>query len=227
MGDIGRAEAIDHFGSKSRAVVANRDADLLARPSGGDLNAAVGEIHRVFDQIAEPITDCRIALAARFAGAVGRVSDDDRNPEITVWRHRLFDQCRERRAVEGLACRQFGDLRQYLAAALGLFAQQFDILGIGRAGLERPFDLADHHGDGREWRAELVRGGGGQAVELGQMLLARQHQFGRGERIGELARFLGDLPRVNADIADGEQDREPDADHVDFGELKRVLGIPR
>src|SRR5947207_345191 len=94
MGDIGRAEAIDHFGSKSRAVVANRDADLLARPSGGDLNAAVGEIHRVFDQIAEPITDCRIALAARFAGAVGRVSDNDRNPEITVWRHRLFDQCR-------------------------------------------------------------------------------------------------------------------------------------
>ena len=54
-----------------------------------------------------------------------------------------------------------------------------------------------------------MRRGGSEAVELRQMLLARQHQLGRRQRIGELAGFLGDLPRIDADIADREQDREP------------------
>ena len=89
----------------------------------------------------------------------------------------------------------------------------------GDAGsIARSSSLRDH-GDGRERRAELVRGRGRETVELGQMLLARQHQLGRRERVGELPRLLGDLPRIDADEADREQDREPDADHVERRQL--------
>ncbi len=59
------------------------------------------------------------------------------------------------------------------------------------------------------------------------MLLARQDQFGGRQRIGKLASLFRDLPRIDADIADREQDREPHADHIDFRKLQRVLRIPR
>ena len=59
--------------------------------------------------------------------------------------------------------------------------------------IARSSSLGDHR-DGGERRAELVRGGGREPVELREMLLARQHQLGRRQRVGELARFLGDLP---------------------------------
>ena len=69
--------------------------------------------------------------------------------------------------------------------------------------------------------------GCGEAVELGEMLLARQHQFGRGERIGEFSRLLGDLERVEAGDADREQDREPDAEQVDRRQHQRIIALPR
>src|SRR5215470_15415027 len=69
MGDIGRAEAIDHFGSETGPIIADGDAHLVRRPGGGDLDPAVGEIHRIFDEVAEAVADRGIALAGRFAGA--------------------------------------------------------------------------------------------------------------------------------------------------------------
>ena len=42
-----------------------------------------------------------------------------------------------------------------------------------------------------------MRGGCRKPVELRQMLLACQHQFGRRQRVGELAGFLGQLPSVH------------------------------
>ncbi len=38
-------------------------------------------------------------------------------------------------------------------------------------------------------RAELVGGGGGKPVELGQMLLAGEHQLGRRQRVRQLPRI--------------------------------------
>jgi hypothetical protein len=67
---------------------------------------------------------------------------------------------------------------------------------------------------------------GGKAVELGQMLLARQHQLGRGQRVGELARFLGDLERVEAGDADREHDREPGAGEIDRRQHQRIIRVP-
>ena len=119
---------------------------------------------------------------------------------------------------------QLGELGQDVAAALRLLAQQPHVVGVRRssARVARSSSLAitamvD------ERRAELVRGGRGKPVELRQMLLARQHQLGRGQRVGELARFLGDLPGVDADEADREQDREPHAHHVDRRQLQRIV----
>ena len=60
-------------------------------------------------------------------------------------------------------------------------------------------ELLGHERDGGERRAQFVRGRGRQAVELGEMLLAREHQLGRGERLGELARLLGHPPGIDAD----------------------------
>ena len=72
-----------------------------------------------------------------------------------------------------------------------------------------------------------MRGGGGEAVELGQMLLAGQHQFGGGQRVGKLAGVLGDLDRIEAGDADREQDREPDPEQIDRRQHQRFFALPR
>ena len=89
---------------------------------------------------------------------------------------------------------QLGELGQDGAAALRLLVQQPDVLGVLGIRLDRALELLRDHRDGGERRAELVRGGGGEPVELREMLLAREHELGRGERVGELARLLGELP---------------------------------
>ena len=136
-------------------------------------------------------------------------------------------QCRQRHAVERFARGKLGDLCQDLATALRLLSQQFHVIGIRRIRFERAFNFAHDDRDCGKGRAEFVRCGGRETVELRQMLLACQNQLGCRQRIGKLARLFRDLPRVDADIADREQDREPHPDHIDFRQLKRILGIPR
>ena len=74
--------------------------------------------------------------------------------------------------------------------------------------------------DGRQRRSELVGRRRRQAVELGEVLLAGEHQFGRGQRLGELACLLGDAPSVDACERDAEQDGGPDAAHVEERQLR-------
>src|SRR5262249_60106982 len=123
--------------------------------------------------------------------------------------------------------RQLGKLGENLPAALRLLAQQLDVVRIGRARLEHALELLDDDRDGGERRAELVRGGGREAVELREVLLAREHQLGGGERVGEQARFLGDLPSIDANEAEREQEREPYPEHVFRRQDQRVIALPR
>ena len=102
--------------------------------------------------------------------------------------------------------RQAGQTLQDLAAALALRAQQRHVLAHIRVVAERALHLLGDQRDGGERRAELVRGGGGEAVERREMLLALQHQFGRGERVGEQARFLGDAEGVDGGEGDATTD---------------------
>ncbi len=140
----------------------------------------------------------------------------------------LLDQGRQAHPLEGLArTGQLGELAQDVAATLHLLAQQPDVLDMRRVVAERLFELARHQRDGGERRSELVRRRGREPVELGEMLLAREHDLGRRQRLGELARFLDDLPRIDADIADAQQDGEPDPDHVGLRQLERIVARPR
>ena len=61
-----------------------------------------------------------------------------------------------------------------------------------------PLQFLGDERDGRERRAELVRGCRGEPVELRQVLLAGEHELGGGERLRELARFLRHAPGVDA-----------------------------
>ena len=141
----------------------------------------------------------------RSPGAI----DVDGDAEIAMRRHHFLDQRRQRHAVERLsACRQFGELGEDVAAARGLLAQKPHVVAVRRVGRDRAFQLLGDHRDGGERRAELVRCCGRKPVKLRKMLLARQHQFGRGKRVGELTRLLGDLPGIDADEADREQNAQ-------------------
>ena len=153
--------------------------------------------------------------------------DVDGDAEVAVRRHHLFDQRRQRHAVERLAGREFRQLGQDVAAALRLLAQQPHVVHMRRVRLQRQLQLLDDHRNGRERRAELVGGRGRKPVELRQMLLAREHELGRGQRLGDLPALFGDLPGIDADEADREQDRKPDAQQIDPGQFERIVGVPR
>ena len=142
-------------------------------------------------------------------------------------RHHFLDQRRQRDAVERLAGRQLGQLRENVAAPLRLLAKQPHIVDVGRTRLQRPLQLLDHDCDGRERRAEFVGRGRRQSIELRQMLLARQHQFGRRQSLGDLPALFGDLPGIDPDEADREQDREPDSEQIDPRQFQRIVGVPR
>ena len=130
----------------------------------------------------------------------------DGDAEVPVRRHHLFDQRRQWNAVERLAGGELRQLRQDIAAALRLLAQQPHVVEVRRVCFECQLQFLDDYRDGRQRRAELMGGRRRQAVELRQMLLAREHELGRGQGLGDLPALLGDLPGIDADEADREQD---------------------
>ena len=67
----------------------------------------------------------------------------------------------------------------------------------------------------------------GKAIELRKVLLAGQRQFGRRQRSRQLTRLFRDLPSVDANVANRQQDREPDADHISFRQLEWLFAFPR
>ena len=96
----------------------------------------------------------------------------------------------------------------------------------GEDWVELPLDLAGDDENGGERGAQFMGGGGGEPVQLGEVLLARQHEFGRRERRRDLAQLLGDLPGIHADISEGEKVREPDAEHVDARQFEPAFARP-
>ena len=143
-------------------------------------------------------------------------------------RHGFLDQRRQRHVVERRARGgKLGDLGQNIAAALRLLAQGLEIGGEVVVVVHGLFKLARNQKGRRQRRAEFVGGRRCKAVDLGQMLLARQHQLGRRQRVGKLAGLLGDLERVERGDADCEQDREPDPEQIDRRQHQRIVAVPR
>ena len=122
---------------------------------------------------------------------------------------------------------QGGELAQDLAATLRLLTQNACIVRVRRSTGQGKLEFLRDKRDGSEGSAEFMGGRCGETVELGEMLLTCQHQLGGDQRVGELARLLGNLPRVDRDVTDREQDREPDAQHVDRRQLQRIVARPR
>ena len=58
------------------------------------------------------------------------------------------------------------------------------------------------------------------------MLLARQHQFGRRQRVGQLPRLLGHPRGVDRDEARPQHQRHPDARDIEKGQIQRLPGMP-
>src|SRR5690606_33679785 len=60
-GDIGLADAVDDAGRETRAVVGDDDPHVVLVPARGDGDGLAGEVHRILDDVAEAIENCRIA----------------------------------------------------------------------------------------------------------------------------------------------------------------------
>ena len=101
-----------------------------------------------------------------------------------------------------------------------------DASSVGPERCDELHHLADHQGDGGERRAELVGRRGRETVELRQVLLARQHEFRRRQRIRQQAGLLGHTRFVDADEADPEDDRAPGPDAEQEGEPHRLARMP-
>ena len=142
--------------------------------------------------------------------------------ERALRRDDLLDEVAERASCSrkaGSSCRA-RSAWQDGAAALDLLAQELEVLGERAVLRQGVIELLGDEGDRRERRAELVGRRRREAVELRQVLLAGQHQLGRGERLGELARLLGDPPGVDAGEGGAEQDRGPDPGDVEEGQRR-------
>src|SRR5829696_8434155 len=219
--DIGLAGPQQHLGGKSRPVVADLEPDLVGRPARLDLDRAGGEIDGVVEDVGEPVEEPGAAPAHRLRPLAAGL-DLDRDLGRALRLDDLLEEVADRHRAEegGLVLVERGQLRQDAAAALDLLAQELEVVGHRPLLRQGVVELLRHERDRRERRAELVRGGGGEAVELRQVLLAGEHPLGRGERLGELARLLGDAPGIDADEGDAEQDRRPDSGDVEEGQRR-------
>ena len=149
----------------------------------------------------------------------------DRHGDEAMRRHHLLDQMaqgqpRHDQVVLLAAARELG---QDVTAALGLRAQQHQILVVLVGRLRVAHQLLGHHRDGRQRRAESMRGRRGQTVERRELLLARQHHLGGGQRLGHAPRFLGGAPGIEADEQDSRHERRPHPHHI--GERQQQVGV--
>ena len=123
--------------------------------------------------------------------------------------------------VDLLAAR--GKLGEDVATALGLGAQEHDVLVMGIGGLGIAHQLLGDDGDGGERRAETVRGRCSEPIERRQFLLAREHHLCRGKRLRHAPRFLCRTPRIEADEEDARDERCPHSH--DIGEGKQQVRV--
>ena len=80
--------------------------------------------------------------------------------------------------------------------------------------------------DGRQRRAELVRRGCREAVERMQLLLARQHHLGGGERIAHLPRLLGEPPHIERKKDGAGEHGGQHTEIVEGGQLEAASRVP-
>ncbi len=101
----------------------------------------------------------------------------------------LGDEMADRQAVKMLVGlgRERGQFAENVAATLRLAAQEGHVLGIGAALRQFALQFLRHEGEMvASGVPSSVRASRGQPVERREMLLAREHQLGRGQGLGKL-----------------------------------------
>ncbi len=119
-----------------------------------------------------------------------------------------------------------GKLSQNLPAARRLRLQEKNVVAGGAVLGDFALQfLGDEH-DRRKRRAELMGGGGGEAVERGQPLFAREHEFRRRKRLSHLPRLLFDAPGIDRDEDDARHERGPKPQHIVERQDRRLSAGP-
>ena len=159
-------------------------------PFSLDLDSRPGKVGRIFDDIAEPVDHARPALDDRLGRArrrrIARRPSADREPDAAraIGLGRLLEHGAH---ADTRACRGSCSLGRRVSFCrisrqrCAWVRSKRDVLAQRAVGGKLALELLRHDRDRRQRRAELVRGGGGETIERVQLLLARQHEVGRGQ----------------------------------------------
>src|SRR5690606_27493749 len=180
-GHIGLAQARQNLGGEAGAVVQDVDLDPAGVDHGGQPHLAGGEVGGVLDQGGQAVDDLGQAADPRH-GVSGRRLDGDLEVQVEapVRLGHLFQQGLQVDVGEqGVAL--FGLGRQLLEngpAAFRLLQDQGGVLGGRTVGGSVAQHLLGDDLDGGQRRAQFMGGGGGQAAQGRQSLLALQNVLG-------------------------------------------------
>ena len=162
-------------------------------PSGDDAHLRGGEIDGVLDQIAEPVENCRDCAGRPARRPSPFFTMLILTPKSRCGADDFLDHEIERHLIENVAGSSSPrevSLPRMLRQRATCWTRRPNRRRERRRELFAQLLRVDD-ADGGERRAEFMRRRRGEAVELGQMLFAREDEFGRRQSVGELARLLG------------------------------------
>src|SRR5580693_2896014 len=178
--DVRLADSSEQVQREPRSVIGDLDGDCRLVPERGDADLAAGELDRVLNEVVEPMHDLGAAPNERLLGAGrSRRRKDQLYSLVLVQRPSSLDQGRNRQTGVGRAAIVLWlprELREDLAAALGLAQQQPDVLGMWAVLGQIMRQLLCDDGDRRERAAQLVRRRRGQRADRRYALLAGERQ---------------------------------------------------
>ena len=202
-------------------------ATFVVGPVGGDLDPLVREIDRVLQQVAEPVEDRRIARADRRRHRLVRQRNVDRDAEIAVRRDHLLDQRGQRQRSNGSPLRQlrraWPGCRGSAAPARAAACTSSACGEFGSIARSSSFAIT-----------EMVESGVPSSCAAAAASPSSCDRCCSRASTSSVAASASaswrpssvSLPRVDADEADGEQDREPDAEQIDRRQLQRIVADP-
>ena len=191
----------------------------------------LGEIGGILDDVAQAVQQFgrapdlrRRAVALPAAVTVTRISRS--SPRWASAMSSRNAPSGRRAVAPSMRFFRIGEAGDDGAAAFGLLAQQAHIFDLGGIFRQRALQLARHHRDGAERRAQLMRRRGGQRAQRRQAMLARQRQLGGGQARRHARGFRCDAPGIDRGEADADHQRRPDAGLVKLRQQQRFACRP-
>ncbi len=136
-----------------------------------------------------------------------------------------FDRARHVHRLPG-ELRRRRKLAQDIPAPIDRFLQQMKIFGESVVARRNGGHLMDDESNGSERRAQFMRRGCSEPIELREMLGARHNEFDRGQGAGRLPRFGRHPIGVERHERRADHKRRPDADQIKRREDERSSAGP-